>query len=575
MLDREQEALLNGLKETDVPRHNLLKGWRPYVILILLGCLFYIPGLTNLPPTDRDEARFAQASRQMLETSNYVDIRFQDKPRYKKPIGIYWLQAACAGLTVGIRPAIWAYRLPSFSGALLSVLLTFYFGASFFNRKTGLMAAVLLESCLLLNVEAHIATTDAMLLAAVVAAQGLLGRAYLRRRAGVPSGMGNALFFWAACGAGILLKGPVPLAVAGLTAGTLVFTDKDPGFIRQLHPVKGALLMLAIVLPWFAAISLATGGAFVRKAFISDLLPKLIGGHESHGAPPGTYTILFPLLFWPASLFAVTALWSGWKSRALPQIKFLFAWILPSWVMFELVPTKLPHYILPLFPAVALLTAAVLTDTVAGGDPVRAGKWARYLFRGSKGIFTGIAVVIGVGLAALPPVFNHAFNGFSLLPLAGAAGIIMLIVRPGRLKKSTVAISGCLIGSLLLIVPAFSLILPSLNGVWISRDVARIVARLPHRVPRELVSVGYHEPSLVFLLGTKTRLVDTPEDAVKALQQGASLALIEETERQRFETIARAGGVTLVPVTTLRGFNYSKGKWLRLTLFRTSYSNRS
>ena len=574
MLDREREVSLNGLKEIEVLHRILLKGWRPYIILILLGCLFYIPGLTNLPPTDRDEARFAQASRQMLETSNYIDIRFQDKPRYKKPIGIYWLQAACAGLTVGTRPAIWAYRLPSFSGALLAVLLTFYFGASFFNRKAGFLAAILLESCLLLNVEAHIATTDAMLLAMVVAMQGFLGRVYLQRRAGVSPGMGNALLFWAACGSGVLIKGPVPLAVAVLTAGTLAFSDKDPGFIRQLHPVKGVLLMLVIVLPWFAAISLATGGAFVRKAFISDLLPKLIGGHESHGAPPGTYAVLFPLLFWPASLFAVTALWAGWKSRTLPRIKFLLAWILPSWVMFELVPTKLPHYILPLFPAVALLTAVVLIDASIG-NLSWTGKWPKYLLRGSSVIFSGITVAIGAGLLVLPWVINHAFNGLSLLPLAGVTGIVVLIIRPRHLKRTTVALAGCFMGGLFLIVPAFSLILPSLNGVWISRDIACIVARLPLPASSELVSVGYHEPSLVFLLGTGTRLADTPEDAVKALEQGATLALIEASERRRVETMSRAAGITLVPVTTIRGFNYSKGKWLRLTLFKVIPSGRN
>ena len=67
---------------------------RAISLLILVGLLFFLPGFFNIPPVDRDEARFAQATKQMVERGDYVDIRFQDEVRYKKPVGIYWLQAA-------------------------------------------------------------------------------------------------------------------------------------------------------------------------------------------------------------------------------------------------------------------------------------------------------------------------------------------------------------------------------------------------------------------------------------------------------------------------------------------------
>ena len=106
--------------------------FRPYagtIALFLLCCALYLPGIATLPVTDRDEARFAQSSRQMLETGNYIDIRFQDVPRYKKPIGIYWLQAASVAALSEAGAAldgIWAYRIPSFLAALGAVLLTFW-----------------------------------------------------------------------------------------------------------------------------------------------------------------------------------------------------------------------------------------------------------------------------------------------------------------------------------------------------------------------------------------------------------------------------------------------------------------
>ena len=75
-----------------------IEGWRAYALLTLLSLALYLPGLATLPPTDRDESRFVQASRQMLESDNYLLIRFQDEPRNKKPAGIYWLQAASVNL---------------------------------------------------------------------------------------------------------------------------------------------------------------------------------------------------------------------------------------------------------------------------------------------------------------------------------------------------------------------------------------------------------------------------------------------------------------------------------------------
>ena len=157
-------------------------GIRPYVLLCLLCLILYAPGLAAIPPLDRDEARFAQATRQMLETGDFVRIRFQDEARNKKPIGIYWLQAAAvAAFSSPGSAAIWPYRLPSALAATAAVLLTFGFGARLFgSRPAGFIAAVLTASALGVVVEAHLAKTDAALLAAVVAGQGALGLVYTR-----------------------------------------------------------------------------------------------------------------------------------------------------------------------------------------------------------------------------------------------------------------------------------------------------------------------------------------------------------------------------------------------------------
>src|SRR3984885_8785478 len=110
------------------PRWVRVVSRRPFVLLALLGLLLWLPGVLSLPALDRDESRFAQSSRQMVESGNWVDIRFGQVPRYKKPVGIYWLEAA-ATATAGPfykepRAHIWTYRLPSLLGGVAAVWLT-------------------------------------------------------------------------------------------------------------------------------------------------------------------------------------------------------------------------------------------------------------------------------------------------------------------------------------------------------------------------------------------------------------------------------------------------------------------
>ena len=183
-----------------------IAGWRPYALLVLLCLGLYLPGLAALPVMDRDEARFAQATRQMIETGDLLHIRFQDEASNKKPAGIYWLQAAAvAAVSNAESAAIWPYRLPSLLGASAAVLLTFSLGARLVGRKSAFLGAGLLAASLALVVEAHLAKTDAVLLACVTAIEGALGVIYMAARRGMSADWRWALLFWAALGIAILV----------------------------------------------------------------------------------------------------------------------------------------------------------------------------------------------------------------------------------------------------------------------------------------------------------------------------------------------------------------------------------
>lgn len=176
---------------------------RACAFLILLSLAAFLPGFSTLQPLDRDEPRFAQASKQMLETGDFVDIRFQDEARHKKPVGIYWLQSAAvkAGEFAGVpqaRTKIWLYRIPSLIGAIATVLLTYWALLAFLARRYALLGAALMAAAVLLGVEARIAKTDAVLTACAVASMGALARTWLdwtRSLAFVPDRR-NWLVFW-------------------------------------------------------------------------------------------------------------------------------------------------------------------------------------------------------------------------------------------------------------------------------------------------------------------------------------------------------------------------------------------
>ena len=155
------------------------RGRMPYLVLSVLCLLLFLPGLGTLPPTDRDEARFMQASKQMIESGDYVHIKVQDAPRTKKPIGIHWLQVASVKVFGQPLNAPWPYRVPSALAAWLAVLLTCATGRRLFGERAGFVAGLMTATLPLTLVEAHLAKTDAALLGFCTLAMLALARVYI------------------------------------------------------------------------------------------------------------------------------------------------------------------------------------------------------------------------------------------------------------------------------------------------------------------------------------------------------------------------------------------------------------
>ena len=534
----------------------LTQAINPYLLLTLLCAVLFLPGLASIPPTDRDESRFMQASKQMLESRDWVHIRFQDEPRNKKPPGIYWLQAPTVHTAGQDLTVAWPYRLPSALAAWIAVLLVCRCARRLFEPSAGLIAGAALATSFIVVVEAHIAKTDATLLAATVMAMTMLAEIYLGAR---ERPLWSALGFWFGIGCGILIKGPVILLVVAAAVVALCVADRDARWLKALRFELGLPLVLAMVLPWLIAVSGGGGqGSFVSDAVTQDLLPKLIGGQESHGAPPGTYILAGLLTAWPWSVLAPFVLVAAWKQRAVPAVRFCLAWLIPAWIVFEIVPTKLPHYTMPLYPALALLIAWALTqwrDT---------NVFARWIGRGAgvayRTLWACLAVALGVGLA----VANHLYgDGSSWGAVVGATAAVLaaLLALIGFARGTSMsAAAGLVAVGVLLSLSLTSGILPHLTQLAISPRIAAAA----HDNPVALA--GFHEPSAVFLLGTNTLLTDTGGAVAHILGISGAIAVVPEDTLETVRAAVAAGGRSLIQRDEIVGYNYARGQWLRLAV---------
>jgi len=538
---------------------------RAIAFLTLCGLLLFLPGFFNIPPIDRDEARFAQATKQMVESGDFVDIRFQDDVRYKKPVGVYWLQAAVveSASALGLPRAqvrVWLYRVPSLIGAIGAVLLTYWTALAFVTRRGAILAALILCSSVLLGAEARLAKTDAMLLLSVVAAMGALARVYLSWQRGEdparPPWSWPAIF-WTALAGGILLKGPLILMFVGLTIVTLAILDRSAAWLWRLRPVWGLMWVLVLVLPWFVAIFWRAGDAFFADSMGGDMLSKF-AAQESHGAPPGLYLLLFWVTFWPGAALAGMAAPAVWRARREPGAQYLLAWLVPSWIVFELVLTKLPHYVLPLYPAIAILTAGALERRVLSRSWLRRGAAWWFIIPAAASV---IAVIGAITLTRQPVFLAWPFVAASLI-----FGLFAWwLYDDSRAERSLL---NAVVSAMFLAVAIYGVVVPALTPLFSSAEIARALRNVVCVGPKA-AAAGFHEPSLVFMTGTSTLLTDGSGAADFLGQGSCRFALVESRSERGFAQRAEAIGLRYNVATRIDGYNISQGRAISIAIFRS------
>ena len=530
--------------------------------LLALVTITVFTGQHLVPPMDRDESRFAQASRQMLKSGDYVTIRFQDELRAKKPAGIYWMQSASAAL-LG-EEDIASYRFVNLLALLASIFMLYHIGLQLYAPAIALAASAAFACGFLVLAEAHLAKTDTVLMLVVMVQQWALMRIYLDREKATTKPSTHWIFFWIALAAGILVKGPISPAIAILTITALVIWHRGAGWIRPLRLGRGLILVALITLPWAVLVTAATDGAFLDIAVKADFLAKVQSGQESHGAPPFTYLALFGVLLWPASLLLPSALLHIKAMLARDSTRFLLAWLVPFWLTIELIPTKLPHYPLPVVPA-AILLLLWSVDRVVTLSPLR----QKFYLAGQY-----VLLALGFGLVAAVIAVAVMFGGQSMRLAVALAVFTSLLVGLASWQGHRWIQTGeylhlmaLFIAGILVHFSIFAGVVPQLSRIHMADVVAQNLAS-SGRQPAAIAAAGYHEPSLVFLLGRDVLLVDSREAALFLAEAPDGVALVEARQQAAFLDMARRLKLRLTAPEQLSGYNMSKGQDVLILIYR-------
>lgn len=522
----------------------------PLAILLIaaVAAVLLVPGQSELPLTDRDEARYVLASKQMMESGDFIEPRNLDQPRWKKPAGIYWLQSAAALASGdGAAAPLWVYRLPSSLGIVAAALLTLWAFRPMIGQGAAAVAGLVVAACVVTAFEGHIAKTDAALLALIVLAQGGLIRA-LDRPPEFGFGWPHALF-WSALAAGFLVKGPVILIVVAGTLLWLTVAELSVDAVRRTKPWPGVVLFAALTLPWYLAIGVRTDWGFYAEALGRDLLGKVGGAAEGHVGPPGYYLMTVWVTFWPWTPLALLSLPLAWRLRRREEMRLIAGWIVPTWAVFAFATTKLPHYVMPALPAVGALAGMWLVSTREPWRPVL-GWIAAVLF------LLGGAIVAGLTVAA--PLW---FEGDLMLrPLVlGLAGLVPVLLGALALGLGYPRATACLgVAAAAILLPALIRdTLPRLDSLFLSERMAALDARFDACAPRPVVSTGYEELSLAFLAGTDTVFGNPGRVAI--ILGGAEDGWRIFAPLSEAGTLAGKSGVEIERIATLSGINYNAG----------------
>ena len=528
-----------------------------FLIFLAICFLIFLTGIFEIPILDRDEARFATASKTMLLENEFIDIKMYDEPRYKKPVGIYWLQVA-SNFIFGDIPYdnITLYRLPSILSIFLAFIFIFFRLRKIFDNEISFLTIFFLMFSLLTLSEMLQAKTDGALFLTIILCNLMIYSLIENHKIKYK----EKLIFWSALAIGVLIKGPIIFIYTILPL--IIFSIiKRKNFLKEIFCFSGLILFLILTLPWFIIITIKSNGAFWYESVGHDLLGKVSSGQESHGFPPGYYLITTLILFWPGSILIYPFIKKNFEQNFIRIRKndltfFLLISFAVPYIIFELVSTKLPHYIYPSYLPLSILLSKFLLDENLEGISKRSLYFFTLIFPLTV-VFLIYFVIAEYSEITITLAIILIFFILQILFMIGAADI-------KRFKKKLINFSVFQISFYLILVFYIN---NHIQDLWVAKRINSII-ELNKKNYDKIYNYGFEEPSLVFLTSHKSKKI-SPNllDSIN-LKKERIMFIINDEFSDLIISSEKYSDFKML--NKFDGFNYSKGKTVTIKVFSNS-----
>ena len=467
------------------------------VLVVLVGAALNLPFLGTADLWDMDEGLNAEAARQMVATGDWVVPTFNGELRTAKPVLLYWLQAA-AYRAFGVNE--FAARLPSALAGIVALLLINDLGRRMFGPTTGFLAAVVAASTVLVCGLSHAATTDAVLLVCTVLTFHTFwrGRSAPDGRWLIPTGV--------AAGLAVLAKGPVGVAMPGVVIILFLLTERQLRRLWTPWLAGGVLAFLLVAVPWYALVGWRTGGEFLRVFLLGENVGRFLEPMENHRGPVLYHPLALFVGFAPWSVFLLPTAWFAARGFRTPSperaaYRFLACWAGGYLVFFSLAATKLPNYLLPAYPPLALLTADLLDRWRRGAVRLPGWVWAY-----SLGSLAFVGLVVGGGMAvaggwAGPKVMRgHPLEGLGAWAWLGLVPVIGAVAGAWCLRRQmrTGLVAGVSAASVVMVGALAAVAGPAVDREKAPRALVETAARSASGPDLRVGGYRYFQPSLVY-----------------------------------------------------------------------------
>ena len=528
-----------------------------FLIFLAICFLIFLTGIFEIPILDRDEARFATASKTMLLENEFIDIKMYDEPRYKKPVGIYWLQVA-SNFIFGDIPYdnITLYRLPSILSIFLAFIFIFFRLRKIFDNEISFLTIFFLMFSLLTLSEMLQAKTDGALFLTIILCNLMIYSLIENHKIKYK----EKLIFWSALAIGVLIKGPI-IFIFTILPLIIFSVIKRKNFLKEIFSFSGLILFLILTLPWFIIITIKSNGAFWYESVGHDLLGKVSSGQESHGFPPGYYLITTLILFWPGSILIYPFIKKNFEQNFIRIRKddltfFLLISFSVPYILFELVSTKLPHYIYPSYLPLSILLSKFLLDENLEGISKRSLYFFTLIFPLTV-VFLIYFIIAEYSEITITLAIILIFFILQILFMIGAADI-------KRFKKKLINFSVFQISFYLILVFYIN---NHIQDLWVAKRINSII-ELNKKNYDKIYNYGFEEPSLVFLTSHKSKKI-SPDllDSIN-LKKERIMFIINDEFSDLIISSEKYSDFKML--NKFDGFNYSKGKTVTIKVFSNS-----